>query len=613
MSNANGGMVNFANFGTKFQRKLGQVMFEEHLFADQMFEVLENEFFTVGYVREFIRSIKDYKEKYGVFPSYDIMDTVITTQMDDMSDIVKKQVMEYFTDMKSSVVQDKEFIKGNSLDFCKRQALKRALLEVVGSVESGSYEDAARTIESALALGSNRDMGHTIIDDFEARYMLQPRVPIPTGQKALDDLIGGGLAKKEFGIFVGGTGCHARGAEIMLYSGDTLLVEDVRVGELLMGPDGRSRVVTRLYRGTSDMYRITPDVGKSFVVNGEHILSLKHYKTGKVVNLSVNAYRDRNDEFKSIYKLYKVIIDRDLGDEFIDRQPSKDSLLSDFRLSSEGRDDFFGFNLSGDHLYLMSDFTVTHNSGKSIQMVNFATDAILNGYNVIYYTLELQDSVVGKRFDSCITGFPMSELDSNKEFVYQGLSDKVTGKLIIKEYPPGYCTVAMMKNHIEKTSRTLFKPDLIIVDYADIMKVVVSKGDSRYDALGSLYTELRGIASHYNVALWTVSQVNRTGYSSELVSVDNLSDAFNKAFIADLIVTLQRSPAQKQKNEATFFLAKNRNGPDGIILKGRVNPGCMQVNIDGEKSFEEHSTDQKDLQKDLKDRIFNKFSNLKNS
>jgi len=450
--------ISFSNFGPTFQRKLGQVIFEDHIFAEQLFEVLKNEFFTVSYIRDFVRGIREYKEKYASYPSEEIMESVISSQMDDVPDLVKKQMVEYFSNIKSRPVSDIEYIKANSLDFCKRQSLKVALFDIVNSIEDGSYEDSARVIEKALQLGTNRDIGHELIIDFEKRYTLSPRIPIPTGQQVLDNLISGGLAKKELGVLIGGT-----------------------------------------------------------------------------------------------------------------------------------------------------------SSGKSSAMVNFVASAIQNDYNAIYYTLELQDSVVGKRFDSCITSYPMSDLDANKEFVHAKMSEKVTGKLIIKEYPTGYATLQMIKNHLDKTIRTKFKPDVVVIDYADIMKFSIPKGSTKYDALGSLYQELRGIAVQYKVALWTVSQTNRTGYSAEIVSVDHMSDAFSKAFIADLVVTMQRTPAQKTRNEATFFLAKNRNGPDGIILKGTANLSSMHISIDAQKTEEEFDDEQKVVKQDLGKRLYRKFANIKNN
>ena len=92
----------------------------------------------------------------------------------------------------------------------------------------------------------------------------------------------------------GMAGCHARGTPIMMYDGRTKLVEDVAVGDVLMGDDSTPRTVLSLARGRDPMYRIVPTKSNasSYVVNGKHILclvfsghgSVAKYKYGFVVH-----------------------------------------------------------------------------------------------------------------------------------------------------------------------------------------------------------------------------------------------------------------------------------------------------------------------------------------
>jgi KaiC/GvpD/RAD55 family RecA-like ATPase len=449
--------IGFGDYGPNFQRKLGQIMLEDSLFADQMFEVLEYDFFTVAFVREFIKKLKNYREEFGSYPSYEIIESVVSNDSETISDTVKKQMVDYVQEMqKSNGVKDADYVKKNSLEFCKMQALKGALLKVIDKIKDKTYEDAGKLFEEALSLGLDRDLGMDLIDGFENRYVRTPRIPIPTGQDKLDEIINGGLAKKEFG--------------------------------LLMGPSG---------------------------------------------------------------------------------------------------------------------------GGKSMQLVDFAASAVQEGYNVIYYTLELQDSVVGKRIDSCITGIPLRELDNNKEIVYEKINRAIEGNLIIKEYPSKFASLQTIINHIEKTKRTRFNPDLILIDYADIMKYSIGRSGNKYDALGDLYTELRGVASRFNVALWTVSQVNREGYSSSLISLEHTSDAFSKIYITDLALTMQRTPSQKQNNEATYFVAKNRNGPDGIIMRAKVDTSRVFIDIIGRKSEEEHEEEERKEKKEVFNLVRKKWKEIK--
>lgn len=112
------------------------------------------------------------------------------------------------------------------------------------------------------------------------------------------------------------TGCHSKGTLVLKYSGDLIPIEDVRVGDILMGPDSSPRWVRRLCRGIGKMYKISPKRGPSFVVNGDHILRLKSTNQGKrvkkanpFVEISVNEYLSKNKNFKHLYKLYRVGVD----------------------------------------------------------------------------------------------------------------------------------------------------------------------------------------------------------------------------------------------------------------------------------------------------------------
>lgn len=119
---------------------------------------------------------------------------------------------------------------------------------------------------------------------------------------------------RENGIIVAPTGCHEKGYRIMMYDGTTKPVEDIVVGDVLMGNNCTPRHVLELHRGTDTMYRVSPIKGEPFVVNGGHILHL--YKTceGSSANesvsyteISVNDYVMTNKTFKHTHKLHRAV------------------------------------------------------------------------------------------------------------------------------------------------------------------------------------------------------------------------------------------------------------------------------------------------------------------
>ncbi len=105
-----------------------------------------------------------------------------------------------------------------------------------------------------------------------------------------------------------GTGkCLARGTPVLMWDGRIVLVQDVREGDWLMGPDNYPRKVLSLASGREEMFRVTPKKGDPYTVNRSHILSLKMTKVhqhakGRIVNISVDDYLKSNRNFKHCAK-----------------------------------------------------------------------------------------------------------------------------------------------------------------------------------------------------------------------------------------------------------------------------------------------------------------------
>lgn len=128
--------------------------------------------------------------------------------------------------------------------------------------------------------------------------------------------------------------CHGKGTEIIDFSGRIVKVEDVKPGDLLMGPDGKPRTVLGTTKGYGNLFRVSPKAGGNpFVCNDVHVLSLKkvrpenrvrHHKCkdgtitkhinsnpsrGKIVNIPLNEYLEKSDTFKKAYRLWRAKLD----------------------------------------------------------------------------------------------------------------------------------------------------------------------------------------------------------------------------------------------------------------------------------------------------------------
>ena len=414
--------LDFSKYGKAFQESLAQLIFEDRPFCDQIEEVLDINFFELKYLRAFIKRVFDYREQYGVHPSINVFTSILRTELEHYSPALQKQVRDYYVRCESRDVQDKEYIKDTSLDFCKKQKLKSALVESVELIRNSSFDEVKQVIDEALRLGTDNNFGHDFLKDFEARYEIKARNPISTGWDKIDKITGKGIGSGELGVVIAPTG-----------------------------------------------------------------------------------------------------------------------------------------------------------AGKSMALAHIGTAAVKNGKNIVHYTLELSEAVTGQRYDSCTTGVPLSQLFDRKDEVFENIAD-IKGSLIIKEYPTKTASPNTIRKHLEKLKKQNRKIDMIIVDYADLLRPAKTYKEKRNE-LESIYEDLRAIAQENQCPIWTASQTNRSGLNAEVVTMESISEAFNKCFVADFICSISRTIKDKNSNQARMFIAKNRNGPDGLIFSMHMDTSCVKLQV----------------------------------
>ncbi len=109
--------------------------------------------------------------------------------------------------------------------------------------------------------------------------------------------------------------CLGKGTKVLMFDGTLKKVEEVAVGDKLMGDDSTPRNVLSLARGREEMYWVRQNKGLDYRVNKSHILSLKRSRNegphihGDVLNIEVSDYIEKSNKFKSNYKGYKVSVD----------------------------------------------------------------------------------------------------------------------------------------------------------------------------------------------------------------------------------------------------------------------------------------------------------------
>lgn len=203
--------------------------------------------------------------------------------------------------------------------------------------------------------------------------------------------------------------------------------------------------------------------------------------------------------------------------------------------------------------------------GKSWVLAHLGAAALKAGKKVLHYTLELDDIYTAKRYDTIMTGIPYEDLSNNQAIIKKTLA-RFDGKLYIEEHPTSTLSLHGLEANIEKYILAGFQPDLVILDYAELMKINFNSHTRDDKMLGQLYTDLRGMAGRKDFALWTADQTNREGASKDVIGTDSVSNAFAKMFVADFMISLSRKPKDKVNDTARLHVAKSRLGSDGMTF-----------------------------------------------
>tara|TARA_B110000967_G_scaffold115190_1_gene117867 strand:- start:1894 stop:3318 length:1425 start_codon:yes stop_codon:yes gene_type:complete len=204
--------------------------------------------------------------------------------------------------------------------------------------------------------------------------------------------------------------------------------------------------------------------------------------------------------------------------------------------------------------------------GKSLFMCHMAAGAITQGKNVLYITCEMAEERIAERIDANMMNVAIQELGdlSKKMFTdrIDKINSKITGKLIIKEYPTASAHAGHFKTLLgELKLKRNIVPDIIFIDYLNICASSRFKGGSNvnsYTIVKSIAEELRSLAQEFNVPIVTATQTTRTGYGSSDVELTDTSESFGLPATADIMFALISTEELEQAGQMMVKQLKNR-------------------------------------------------------
>ena len=204
--------------------------------------------------------------------------------------------------------------------------------------------------------------------------------------------------------------------------------------------------------------------------------------------------------------------------------------------------------------------------GKTLAMCHFAASYLSQGKNVLYVTLEMAEERISERIDANLLNVSLNDLYDLPKVLYdskiQKLRDKTVGKLIVKEFPTAQAGVGHFRHLFNELNlKKSFVPDILIVDYINICTSSRFKPGANinsYTYIKSIAEEMRGFAIERNVPVLTATQVNREGYGSSDIGMENTAESFGLPATADLFLAIITSEELESLNQLMVKQLKNR-------------------------------------------------------
>ena len=313
-------------------------------------------------------------------------------------------------------------------------------------------------------------------------------------------------------------------------------------------------------------------------VKKEYLTFAKNQKVKDALLKSVDLLKAGNYDriIETMMAASKVGVESDLGLDYIDEfelimeDVKRNSVSTGWEVIDELMDGGLG---PGELGVVMAPSGI----GKSWFLSKIACSALQKGKNVLHYSLELSESYVGQRYTTILTGIQTSEHKERKDEIIRKIKG-TPGRVRIKYYPPQFASSKTLAAHIEKLKQIGFAPDLIIIDYADLLKSG-SNRDGLYAELGGIYEELRGLSGEHQIPIWTATQTNRAAIDHEVIQADSVGDSYKKVQTADFIMSVSRKTKDKLSNTGRIHIVKNRFGPDGMTFPAKIDTfhGVMDV------------------------------------
>ena len=254
-------------------------------------------------------------------------------------------------------------------------------------------------------------------------------------------------------------------------------------------------------------------------------------------------------------------------------------------------------------------FAGSSGAGKSLFLQNLALNWAEAGYNVLYVSLELSETLCCMRLDSMLTGYGTRDIFKNLADVATKVAfkGKKYGQLQVVQLPNGINTNDLKAYLKEYQIQNKIKLNAILVDYLDLMrpasKGLKISGDNVFEKDKEVSQDLRNLATEGNYLMATASQLNRTAVDELVFGHNHIAGGISKIQTADNVIAIYSSREMREngKIQVQFIKCRNSNG-EGRQLDLGFDPNCLRITDLPEDNNDEEAHVSKMYQK-VKDRV----------
>ena len=224
--------------------------------------------------------------------------------------------------------------------------------------------------------------------------------------------------------------------------------------------------------------------------------------------------------------------------------------------------------------------------GKSAAGISIGASALRQKKNVLFFSLEMPDYEIAKRFDANLLQTETNQLSYLSKEDYLSKIEKINqeiGSLVIKEYSSGVLNTLIIQNVIEDIKKEMMiEFDLIIIDYLTLMsssRVSMSQSGGTYAYYKIISEEVHGLAKKLDKPILSFSQLNRSAYGNMDSGMESIADSLGIIQTADNVIALLSNDELKKEKKTLFKFLKCR-------ASGRLNNHIMNFDYNFMKFYD---------------------------